>query len=275
MPPSAARAVADEAFAARDRRDVGHEWNRVAVDSGSRGLDRLRVASADRDLHTLGRERLGDPEARAPRGRRHRGSLSAYPEIHGQLPRSNVPCLRTLSPVLPDAVRHPRADLIAGQPAPELPAETSALILRAMHDLVIRGGTVVDGTGGRPVAADVAIDGDRITTVGLVAEPARTEIDARGAYVTPGFVDVHTHLDAQIAWDPDATSSCWHGVTSVVLGNCGVTFAPVRKGQERWLAELMESVEDIPADAHPRRVSRGTGRPTATTSPRSTRCPRA
>jgi N-acyl-D-amino-acid deacylase len=118
-----------------------------------------------------------------------------------------------------------------------------------MHDLVIRAGTVVDGTGAAPITADVAVDGERITTVGVVADRGRTEIDARGAYVTPGFVDVHTHLDAQVAWDPDATSSCWHGVTSVVLGNCGVTFAPVRKGQERWLAELMESVEDIPADA--------------------------
>ncbi|MDQ1455788.1 MAG: N-acyl-D-amino-acid deacylase, partial [Actinomycetota bacterium] len=118
-----------------------------------------------------------------------------------------------------------------------------------MHDLVIRDGTVVDGTGAPGVRADVAVDGDRITTVGAVTHRGRKEIDARGAYVTPGFVDVHTHLDAQIAWDPDATSSCWHGVTSVVLGNCGVTFAPVRKGQERWLAELMESVEDIPADS--------------------------
>jgi N-acyl-D-aspartate/D-glutamate deacylase len=118
-----------------------------------------------------------------------------------------------------------------------------------MHDLVIRAGTVVDGTGAAPTMADIAVDGERITAVGEVADRGRTEIDAHGAYVTPGFVDVHTHLDAQIAWDPDATSSCWHGVTSVVLGNCGVTFAPVRKGQERWLAELMESVEDIPADS--------------------------
>jgi N-acyl-D-amino-acid deacylase len=99
-----------------------------------------------------------------------------------------------------------------------------------MHDLVIRAGTVVDGTGAPPFTADVAVDGDRITAIGTVTENGRTEIDAGGAYVTPGFVDVHTHLDAQIAWDPDATSSCWHGVTSVVLGNCGVTFAPVRKG---------------------------------------------
>jgi N-acyl-D-aspartate/D-glutamate deacylase len=116
-----------------------------------------------------------------------------------------------------------------------------------MHDLVIRNGSVVDGTGAPPVPADIAIDGERITAVGKVAHPGRREIDAAGASVTPGFVDVHTHLDAQLAWDPDATSSCWHGVTSVVLGNCGVAFAPVRKGQERWLAELMESVEDIPA----------------------------
>src|SRR5262245_42858934 len=117
------------------------------------------------------------------------------------------------------------------------------------HDLVIRGGTLVDGTGAPSTTADVAIDGDRIVAIGAVDDQGREEIDAGGAYVTPGFVDIHTHLDAQVAWDPDATSSCWHGVTSVVLGNCGVTFAPVRRGQERWLAELMESVEDIPAES--------------------------
>jgi N-acyl-D-aspartate/D-glutamate deacylase len=116
-----------------------------------------------------------------------------------------------------------------------------------MHDVVIRGGTVVDGTGAPPVQADVAIDGERITEIGAVPDAGSRELDARGAYVTPGFVDVHTHLDAQVAWDPDATSSCWHGVTSVVLGNCGVTFAPVRNGEQLWLANLMESVEDIPA----------------------------
>jgi N-acyl-D-aspartate/D-glutamate deacylase len=115
------------------------------------------------------------------------------------------------------------------------------------HDLVIRGGTVVDGTGRAGFTADVAIDGQRIVGVGDVSRPARRTIDADGAVVTPGFVDIHTHLDAQLAWDPDATSSCWHGVTSVVLGNCGVTFAPVRRGDEAWLAGLMESVEDIPA----------------------------
>src|SRR5436190_7364496 len=115
------------------------------------------------------------------------------------------------------------------------------------HDLVIRGGTIVDGTGGTSFTGDIAIDGEHITAVGSVDDSARRTIDADGALVTPGFVDIHTHLDAQLAWDPDATSSCWHGVTSVVLGNCGVTFAPVRRGDEPWLAELMESVEDIPA----------------------------
>jgi N-acyl-D-amino-acid deacylase len=118
-----------------------------------------------------------------------------------------------------------------------------------VHDIVIRGGEVIDGTGAAPRSADVAIDGDRITAVGVVEAPGRRELDARGRIVTPGFVDIHTHLDAQVFWDPDATPSCWHGVTTVVLGNCGVTFAPVRPGQHRYLAELMESVEDLPADS--------------------------
>lgn len=117
-----------------------------------------------------------------------------------------------------------------------------------MHDIVIRHGEVVDGTGSGPRPADVAIDGDRITGVGVVDEPGRREIDASGRIVTPGFVDIHTHLDAQLFWDPVASSSCWHGVTTVVLGNCGVTFAPVRPGQENYLATLMDSVEDIPSD---------------------------
>jgi N-acyl-D-amino-acid deacylase len=117
-------------------------------------------------------------------------------------------------------------------------------------DLVIRGGTVVDGTGAAPVVADVAIAGDRVVGV----EPrwdgtATRTIEAEARVVTPGFVDIHTHLDAQLAWDPLPTSSCWHGVTSVVIGNCGVTFAPVRPGGKEFLAEMMESVEDIPRDA--------------------------
>ena len=116
-------------------------------------------------------------------------------------------------------------------------------------DLIIRGGTVVDGTGAPPVTADVAVDGDRIAEVGRVEGRARREIDADGLVVTPGFVDIHTHLDAQLAWDPLGTSASWHGVTSVVLGNCGVTFAPVAPGSQQVLAEMMESVEDIPASS--------------------------
>ena len=118
------------------------------------------------------------------------------------------------------------------------------------HDLVITGGTVVDGTGAAGKRADVAIDGDRITAVGEVdAGGAGCVIDAEGRIVTPGFVDLHSHLDAQIGWDPLMSSSCYHGVTSVVMGNCGMTFAPVRPGQAEMLAALMESVEDIPASA--------------------------
>lgn len=114
------------------------------------------------------------------------------------------------------------------------------------HDTVIRGGLVVDGTGGDARVADVAIDGERITAVGDVPDAGRTEIDAAGKAVTPGFVDIHTHLDAQLAWDPIGSSSCWHGVTSVVMGNCGVTFAPVKTEDIEYIAEVMESVEDIP-----------------------------
>lgn len=118
------------------------------------------------------------------------------------------------------------------------------------HDLVIKDGLLVDGTGAPARRADVGIDGDRITAVGDVdAGGAGRVIDAEGRHVTPGFVDLHSHLDAQVGWDPLMSSSCWHGVTSVVMGNCGMTFAPVRPGQAEVLAGLMESVEDIPASA--------------------------
>jgi N-acyl-D-aspartate/D-glutamate deacylase len=118
-----------------------------------------------------------------------------------------------------------------------------------VHDLVIRGGTVVDGTGAAPRVADVAIDGARIATVGTVGGPARETLDARGLLVTPGFVDVHTHYDAQATWDAELAPSSWHGVTTVVLGNCGVGFAPARPDRHEWLVGLMEGVEDIPGAA--------------------------
>ena len=118
-----------------------------------------------------------------------------------------------------------------------------------MHDLVIRNGNVVDGSGGPARQADIAIDDDRITAVGQVEGSGREEIDATGLLVTPGFVDIHTHYDGQVLWDPAVTPSSWHGVTSIVMGNCGVGFAPVRKEHHDLLINVMEGVEDIPGAA--------------------------
>jgi len=118
-----------------------------------------------------------------------------------------------------------------------------------MHDLVIRAGTVVDGTGAPARTADVAISDGIITDIGRVDGGARREIAADGLLVTPGFVDIHTHFDGQVTWESDLTPSCWHGVTTAILGNCGVGFAPVRPGGEAELIELMEGVEDIPGTA--------------------------
>ncbi len=115
-----------------------------------------------------------------------------------------------------------------------------------MHDLIIRGGNLIDGTGGPGRVADLAIDGKTIAAVGAGVGAGRREIDATGQLVTPGWVDVHTHYDGQVTWDPYLSPSSWHGVTTVVMGNCGVGFAPVRPGQEKFLMELMEGVEDIP-----------------------------
>ena len=120
-----------------------------------------------------------------------------------------------------------------------------------MHDLVIRNAFLVDGSGapGRP--ADVTVDGELITSVvdAGTAGTGRRELDADGALVTPGFVDIHTHYDAQASWDPYLTPSSWHGVTTVVMGNCGVGFAPAAPDRHEWLIELMEGVEDIPGSA--------------------------
>ena len=118
-----------------------------------------------------------------------------------------------------------------------------------MHDLVIRGGTVVDGTGAEKRTADVAIEGDRIVAVGDDVGEGQREIDASGLLVTPGWVDIHTHYDGQVTWDTHLTPSGWHGVTTVVMGNCGVGFAPVRPGKQEYLIQLMEGVEDIPGTA--------------------------
>jgi N-acyl-D-amino-acid deacylase len=119
-----------------------------------------------------------------------------------------------------------------------------------MHDLVIKGGTVVDGTGAPPRTADVAVDRGLIRGVGSFAgERANRTVDADGLLVTPGFVDIHTHYDGQATWDEVLAPSSWHGVTTVVTGNCGVGFAPARPDRHAWLIGLMEGVEDIPGSA--------------------------
>src|SRR5262245_2713892 len=115
-----------------------------------------------------------------------------------------------------------------------------------MHDLAIRNGTVVDGTGAAPRQVDVAIDEGLITSLEPKAGRARREVNAEGLLVTPGWVDIHTHYDGQATWDAAMTPSSWHGVTTTIFGNCGVGFAPVRPGSETYLINLMEGVEDIP-----------------------------
>ncbi|MEM7323459.1 MAG: amidohydrolase family protein [Actinomycetota bacterium] len=115
-----------------------------------------------------------------------------------------------------------------------------------MHELVIRNGSIVDGTGATAVTADVAVDGGTITEIGQDVGRATREIDADGRLVLPGWVDIHTHYDGQATWDPELTPSSWHGVTTTVFGNCGVGFAPLRPGSQDYLINLMEGVEDIP-----------------------------
>jgi N-acyl-D-aspartate/D-glutamate deacylase len=115
-----------------------------------------------------------------------------------------------------------------------------------MHDTVIRGGSIVDGTGKPGVTGDVAIENGRIVAVGGRAGPARQDVDADGLLVTPGFVDIHTHYDGQAVWDAHLAPSAWHGVTTAVIGNCGVGFAPCKPEDREKLVELMEGVEDIP-----------------------------
>ncbi len=118
-----------------------------------------------------------------------------------------------------------------------------------IHDLVIRNGNIVDGSGKKPFLGDIAIDEGKITKVGEVINSGKKEIDACGNLVSPGWVDIHTHYDGQVCWDPYLTPSSWHGVTTVVMGNCGVGFAPVKPGDQNFLIQLMEGVEDIPGTA--------------------------
>jgi N-acyl-D-aspartate/D-glutamate deacylase len=121
--------------------------------------------------------------------------------------------------------------------------------MRSVHDLIIKGGTLVDGTGAPRRVADVAVDSGRITDVGQIQGGGHRVIDADGLLVTPGWVDIHTHYDGQATWDPELAPSSWHGVTTLVMGNCGVGFAPAAPERHEWLIGLMEGVEDIPGTA--------------------------
>jgi N-acyl-D-aspartate/D-glutamate deacylase len=118
-----------------------------------------------------------------------------------------------------------------------------------MHDLVIRNGTIVDGTGAPERIGDIAIQDGLIVSADGKSGRGKREIDADGALVSPGWIDVHTHYDGQATWDPLISPSCWQGVTTVMMGNCGVGFAPVKPESHDWLIGLMEGVEDIPGTA--------------------------
>ena len=117
------------------------------------------------------------------------------------------------------------------------------------YALVIKNGWVVDGSGLPRFRGDVGVTNGRIATIGRIRESAREVIDADGHVVAPGFVDGHTHMDAQVFWDPLGTCSCWHGVTSVVMGNCGFTLAPCRPDERHLVVRNLERAEDIPAEA--------------------------
>jgi len=116
-------------------------------------------------------------------------------------------------------------------------------------DLVIENGTVIDGSGGPRYRADVGVKAGRIVEIGRIRSTATERIDAEGHIVSPGFIDGHTHMDAQVAWDQLGSCSCWHGVTSVVMGNCGFALAPCQPEEREWIARCLEAVEDIPVDA--------------------------
>src|SRR6476659_3001703 len=116
-------------------------------------------------------------------------------------------------------------------------------------DLLIKNGTVVDGSGLLRYRADVGVKGGRIVEIGRIRAPAERTIDADGLIIAPGFIDGHTHMDAQVAWDPIGSCSCWHGVTSVIMGNCGFALAPCKPEDREWFARCLTAVEDIPTEA--------------------------
>ena len=141
------------------------------------------------------------------------------------------------------------------------------------YDLVVKNGMVVDGSGLPRYRADVGVRHGRIVTIGRIRERAREEIDADGQVVAPGFVDGHTHMDAQIFWDPLGTSSCWHGITTVVMGNCGFTLAPCAARDKDLVVRNLQRAEDIPAEAMAA-GSTGAGRRSRSSSTAWSPCPR-
>ena len=116
-------------------------------------------------------------------------------------------------------------------------------------DLVIRNGTIVDGSGAARYRGDMGIKDGRIVEIGRIRSAAQRTIDADGLIVAPGFIDGHTHMDAQVAWDRIGSCSCWHGVTSVIMGNCGFALAPCKPEEREWFARCLTAVEDIPTEA--------------------------
>ncbi|SVC80113.1 uncharacterized protein METZ01_LOCUS332967, partial [marine metagenome] len=116
-------------------------------------------------------------------------------------------------------------------------------------DLLIKNGTVVDGTGSPRYSADIGIQDGNIVEIGRIRESAQKTVNADGLIVAPGFIDGHTHMDAQVAWDPLGSCSCWHGVTTVIMGNCGFALAPCGPDDREWFARCLEAVEDIPTEA--------------------------
>ena len=130
-----------------------------------------------------------------------------------------------------------------------------------MPDLMIRDAVLVDGSGSDPVRGDLAVDGGRITAMGRVAGRGTQEIDAGGLALTPGFIDLHTHYDCQLFWDPHATPSPWHGVTTVVMGNCGFTIAPCRPSDRETLMRLLLYVEGMPIETLRAGLDGDVGRP--------------